>query len=83
MPSSRVVQRAFELEEDDAADEPSKDACEVVWRDPTTKLRLAPGAVQNWPTAASEAWIVRERKAIADFKKTKSFVNLSSVHTDH
>jgi hypothetical protein len=23
---------------------------EYVWRDPRTKIRLAPGAVRNWPT---------------------------------
>ena len=30
---------------------------ENVWRDPTTGLRLAPGAIQNWPTRKDEAYL--------------------------
>ena len=32
------------------------------WRDPTTGIRLAPGAIQNWPTREMERWILEEIK---------------------
>jgi hypothetical protein len=35
---------------------------ETTWRDPKTGTRLAPGAIQNWPTREAERWILEETK---------------------
>jgi len=43
---------------------------EVVWHDPTTKLRLAPGAVQNWPTRDAERWIAENIMRIKKERRT-------------
>jgi hypothetical protein len=31
------------------------------WRDPRTGIRLAPGAIQNWPTHSELRWIKETR----------------------
>ena len=52
---------------------------ETVWRDRKTGTRLAPGAVQNWPTREMEKWIDHQYKVIAEAKKKPAFVDLSDV----
>jgi hypothetical protein len=52
---------------------------ETVWRDRKTGTRLAPGAVQNWPTRETEKWITQQYRVIAEAKKKPAFVDLAEV----
>ena len=45
---------------------------EAVWHDLKTGTRLAPGAVQNWPTRESEKWINEQVKMLAEAKKKEA-----------
>ena len=45
---------------------------EAVWHDRKTGTRLAPGAVQNWPTRESEKWINEQVKMLAEAKKKEA-----------
>lgn len=59
---------------------PSGITAENVWHDARTGMRLAPGAIQNWPTKQDEKQILYERRmmvaAMREFElKKKMAVN--------
>jgi len=52
---------------------------EAVWHDYETGTRLAPGAVQNWPTYSTEAWLQKQRKAFKEAKKKPALIDAEGL----
>jgi hypothetical protein len=47
---------------------------DVKWCDPNTGLRLAPGAIQNWPTASTEHWLAQQKKHIRTARAVEQYL---------
>lgn len=55
---------------------------EYEWRDPLTKTRLAAGAIQNWPSADLEKWILKERKVVKRLAIGEGGTRTPTAHMD-
>ena len=55
----------------------SKGACaEDAWVDGRTGIRMAPGAVQNWPTPTEEKYIRSTHRLVAEVRRQPAFVTV-------
>lgn len=53
---------------------------ESEWYDPRTKLRLAPGAMQNWPSKEDDKYIKHERGILS---RKQYFQNITENSTEN
>ena len=55
---------------------PTGACAEHVWNDRRTGIRMAPGAVQNWPTRGEEKYIEHTRRLVADVRRQSDVITV-------